>query len=317
MDALPLPPHFYDVSYDVWDVYGIMQQQEPDYSTLAHYDKVIWWSGNEENYAGPDDLTEEELLKWFERRSGCLLITSSDYLLVRGYSGFMQQQLGVASYTEDTEQGEVTGQGSVFGGLGAITLKNINPDYSDTISPDGTAELAFSGDIGDAGVNKDGGFYRTAFTGFGMERLFSPGDLENALETFLAWCDGLPGVDGDSDGVINGEDCAPGDAEAWTAPSPVTDLGLSKGGAYEFDWSQPVSGSGSVYDLLRSTDSSDWWNVTCVGSGLRETAVPAGWEIDPLPGELFFYLVRARGECGTSMLGNDFSGSPRDGTACQ
>jgi len=127
----------------------------------------------------------------------------------------------------------------------------------------------------------------------------------------------LPGVDGDSDGVINAEDCAPGDAEAWTAPSPVTDLGLSKGRTYEFDWSQPVSGSGSVYDLLRSTDSSDWWNATCVGSGLRETAVTAGWEIDPLPGELFFYLVRARGECGTSMLGNDFSGSPRHGTACQ
>jgi len=305
------------VSHDVWDVYAVMQQQEPSYSDLSLYDKVIWWSGKEENYAGPEDLSEEELVKWFERRSGCLLITSTDYLLVRGYSDFIQQQLGVASYTEDTGMGAVTGQGTVFGGLGTITLKNTNPDYSDVVSPDGTAELAFSGDMGDAGVNKDGGFYRTAFMGHGMERLFSSSDLENALGTFLGWCDGLPDVDGDSDGVINGEDCAPGDANAWTAPSPITDLRLSKGTTYAFSWSQPVSGGGAVYDLLRSADYTDWWNATCVASGVEQPAVPAGWDIDPLPGDIFFYLVRAHGECGTSMLGNNFDGSPRHGTACK
>jgi hypothetical protein len=294
-----------------------MQQQEPSYSDLSLYDKVIWWSGNEENYAGPEDLSEQELVKWFERRSGCLFMTSSDYLLVRGYSDFIQQQLGVASYTEDTEMGEVTGQGTVFGALGTITLKNINPDYSDVISPDGTAELAFSGDMGDAGVNKDGGFYRTAFTGYGLERLFTSSDLENTLSTFLGWCDGLPGVDGDSDGVLNGEDCAPGDADAWTAPSPVADLRLSKRMTYEFSWSQPVSGGGAVYDLLRSTDYTDWWNATCVASSVAQPAVPDGWDSDPLPGETFFYLVRAHGECGTSMLGNNLDGTPRHGTACK
>jgi hypothetical protein len=305
------------VSYDVWDVYAVMQQEEPDYSTLAHYDKVIWWSGNEDVYAGPDELTEPELVKWFQQQSGCLLVTSADYLLVRGYSDFIRQELGVGSYAEDTEQGEVTGQGSVFGALGTITLKNINPDYSDSISPDGTAELAFSGDIGDAGVNKDGGFYRTAFVGYGMERLFSPSDLENALSTYLGWCDGLPDVDGDSDGVLNGVDCAPGDAEAWTGPSPVSDLRLDKGGAYEFSWSQPVSGGGAVYDLLRSADSSDFWHATCVAGGIDGLGVPAGWDLDPLPGELLSYVVRARGECGSSTLGDGVGGAPRQGTACQ
>jgi hypothetical protein len=306
------------IGYDVWDVYALMQQQEPDYSALADYDTVIWWSGKEEDYAGPSDEGEVELVKWFERRSGCLLISSSDYLLNRGYSDFMQQQLGVSSYTEDTGQGEVTGQGSVFGAQGTIILKNTNPDYSDVVSPDGTAELAFSGDMGDAGINKDGAFYRTAFTGFGTERLFSSSDLENVLSTFLGWCDGLPDVDGDSDGVINGADCAPGDAEAWTAPSPISDLGISKGGTYEFTWSQPLSGSGSVYDLLRSVDPTDWWNAGCVGSGVKGTGVPEDWgDIDPLPGELVFYVVRARGECGTSTLGDTSDGSPRHGTACE
>jgi hypothetical protein len=317
MDALPLVPHDYDVSYDVWDVYGAMQQEEPDYSTLAHYEKVIWWTGNEENYAGPEELSEEELVKWFERRSGCLLITSSDYILVRGYSDFMQQQLGLSSYVEDTGQVQVTGQGTVFGGLGTVTLKNVNPDYSDTVGPDGTAELAFSGDMGDAGINKDGSFYRTAFAGFGMERLFTPADLESTLKTFLQWCDGLPDVDGDADGVVNGQDCAPGDPDAWTAPSPVTDLELSKGGVYEFQWSRPVSGGGAVYDLLRSDEPDDFWNAACLASGMAQPAVPAGWDDDPGSGELRFYLVRARGECGTSPLGTDSAGSPRHGTACK
>jgi predicted metalloprotease len=305
------------VSYDIWDVYGAMMHQEPRYSDLADYKKVIWWSGKEENYAGPKDLSEYELVQWFERRSGCLLITSSDYLLVRGYSDFMQQQLGVSTYTEDIEMGEVTGQGTVFGTLGTITLRNTNPDYSDVISPDGTAELAFSSDMGDAGVNKDGAFYRTAFMGYGLERLFTSTDLENALSAFLGWCDGLATIDGDSDGVLNGTDCAPGDAGAWTAPSPITDLRLSKGSSDEFSWSQPVSGSGVVYDLLRSSDTTDWWNATCLASGVEQPVVPAGWAPDPLPGESQFYLVRARGECGTTMLGNDFYGTPRGGTACK
>jgi hypothetical protein len=305
------------VSYDVWDVFAVMMHQEPDYTVLADYDKVIWWTGNEEIYAGPQETSEQELLKWFVRRSGCLLITSSDYLLVRGYSDFMQQELGVSTYTEDAGMGQVTGQGTVFGTLGTIDLKNINPDYSDVISPDGTAELAFSGDMGDAGVNKDGSFYRTAYTGYGLERLFTSTDLENALGAFLGWCDGLPAVDGDSDGLPNDADCAPGDASAWTAPSPVTDLRLSKGTADEFTWSQPVSGGGVVYDLLSSTDSSDWWNATCVASGIERPAVPAGWAIDPEWSESFYYLVRARSECGTAHLGNGSGGLARDGTACK
>ena len=127
-----------------------------------------------------------------------------------------------------------------------ITLKNINPDYSDSLTPDASAEIAFSGDLGTAGILKDGGYYRTAYMGYGTERLFSSSDLQDVLGTFFDWCDGLPALDGDSDGVINSADCAPGDPDAWTTPSPVTDLRLSKGGATEFTWSEPLSGSGSV-----------------------------------------------------------------------
>jgi hypothetical protein len=212
----------------------------------------------------------------------------------------------------------VTPVGSVFGVLGPdpITLKNINPDWSDSVTPDATAELAFSGDLGDAGVNKDGGYYRTTYLGFGAERLFSPADLENALSTFFGWCDGLPALDGDLDGVINASDCAPGDADAWTAPSPITDFRMTNSDAGGFSWSQPVSGSGSVYDVLRSRDATDFWNATCVAAHVPG---PPPWNDSeiPAPGEVFHYLVRARSACGTSSLGNNLDGTARHGTACE
>jgi hypothetical protein len=228
----------------------------------------------------------------------------------------MKQRLGVATVVEDTGQGQVTGVGSAFSGLGTVNLKNLSSDYSDSISPSATAELAFTGNLGNAGVDKNGSYYRSAFAGFGLERLFSAGDRERSLLKFLQWCDGLTGVDGDGDGVANGADCVPGDASVWTTPSPVTDLALSKG-TTGFQWSQPVSGGGAVYDVLRSGAAGDFWNATCVASGIPQTSVPAAWDLNPRPGEILFYLVRARGACGTAPMGVGYNGTLRQGTACK
>ncbi len=317
MNALPLSPYFYPVTYDVWDVYDVMQQEEPDYAALALYDKVIWWSGVESFYAGPSIFSELELAQWFDSRGGCLLLSSSDYVFARdGVSDFMHQRLGVGTVNEDTGQSQVTGQGSAFGGMGTITLKNISPDYSDVVSPAAPAELAFSGSAGPAGVDKHGGYYRTAFLGYGVERLFSAANRATALWKFLQWCDGLAGIDGDGDGVTNGADCVPGDATAWTAPSPVSDLRGSKG-PIEFRWTAPASSGGAVYDLLRSDTASDFWNATCVASGVSQTEVPAAWDTNPGPGEIQFYLVRVRSACGTAPMGTRSDGTPRQGTACE
>jgi hypothetical protein len=304
------------VTYDVWDVYNVMQQVEPDYAALALYKKVIWWSGREEFYAGPTDLSEMELTKWLDRRGGCLLLSSADYRFARGsLSSFMTQRLGVASIVEDTGQGQVAGRGTVFTGLGTITLKNINEDFSDSVSPAAPAELAFLGNLGNAGVDKNGNHYRTAFLGFGLERLFTAVNLQQTLLKFLQWCDASASVDGDGDGVANGADCVPGDASAWTTPSPVTNLTLSKA-ATGFSWSQPVSGGGAVYDLLRSGTAGDFWNATCVASGVAQTSVPSAWDANPAPGQVFFYLVRVRSDCGTAAMGSATDGTPRQGTAC-
>ncbi|HEX6853251.1 MAG TPA: S8 family serine peptidase [Candidatus Polarisedimenticolaceae bacterium] len=317
MNALPLSPYFYPVTYDVWDVYAVMQQEEPDLSTLALYEKVIWWSGREDFYPGPDDFSELELQRWFDRKGGCLFLSSSDYVFAQGgVNDFMRQRLGVGSVVQDTGKSQVTGQGTVFGGLGTITLKNLAEDYSDTVSPDATSELAFSSTTGNAGVDRNGAHYRTAFLGFGAERLFRNTDREKTLLRFLQWCDGLAAVDGDGDGVANAQDCDAGDAAVWTAPSAVTDLRLAKG-VTGFDWSTPQSAANAVYDLLRTGDAADFWNATCVASGTPETSVPAAWDTEPAPGQILFYLVRARSACGTAPMGTSSNGTPRQGTACE
>jgi hypothetical protein len=317
LNALPLSPYFYPVTYDVWDVYAVMQQKEPDYSTLALYRKVVWWSGNEDFYAGPSLFSELEMNKWFDHRGGCLLVSSADYVFARGsVSDFMVQRLGVGTVVQDTEQNQATGQGSAFGGLGTINLKNLADDYSDSISPGATAELGFTGDMGNAAVDKSAGYYRTAFLGFGLERMFAATDRERSLLKFFQWCDGLAGIDGDGDGFANATDCVPGDATAWSAPQPVTDLVGSRG-AIEFSWGAPISSGGAVYDVLRSGSAADFWNATCVASGISQTSIPAASDLNPAPGEVFFYLVRTRSACGTAPMGNGNNGAPRQGTACE
>jgi hypothetical protein len=300
------------VSYDVWDVWG-RAHEEPGAWDLAPYDHVIWWTGQEENYAGPNADSEIVLADWLDR-AGCMLISSADYVLNSSdFSTFIGERLGVASANEDTGQTTVTGQNTVYGGLGPYTLSNLNPDYRDSLTPDGTAELAFSGDMGDAGVAKDAGAYRTSFLGFGVESAGNS-DKPEILGAFLAWCAGLPDVDGDSDGWLNGVDCNAADPDVWTAPSTITDLMVGKGAA-GFSWSQPTSGSGAVYDVLRSTDPTDFYNATCVAAGVTDTSALDDGEV-PEPGEPLYYLVGASNDCGVSTLGNNLDGSPRYGRAC-
>ena len=101
---------------------------------------------------------------------------------------------------------------------------------------------------------------------------------------------------------------------SWMAPSPITDFVLDKG-ANGFSWSRPVSGSGSLYYVLRSGDATDFYNATCVTPDTSLTSVPID-DADPAPGEVQFYLVGARSPCGLSTLGNNLDGTPRHGTVC-
>jgi hypothetical protein len=181
------------MTYDIWDTGN--SDNEPDATTLASYSTVIWFTGHEfGGFAGPGTAGETALASFLDDGK-CLFVSSQDYLYDRGLTTFMSTYLGVNFFSGDVAQTIVTGTGSVFGGLGPYSLNYPFYNYSDRISPDGTAELAFSGDQGDAAVNKDSGVYRTTFWGFPFEALPSETDRLNGMNTVLNWCSsGSPNI---------------------------------------------------------------------------------------------------------------------------
>jgi hypothetical protein len=177
-------------SYDIWDTDN--SDNEPDAATLSAYDVVIWFTGDEfGGFAGPGDAGEADLSTWLDI-GGCFFISAQDYYYDRGPipTPFMSNYLGVSSATSDISQTTVTGQGSIFGGLGPYVLNYPFSNWSDVINPDGTAEVAFLGDIGNAAVNKQGTTYATAFLGFPWEAIPTAGDREEVFTTFFDWCSG-------------------------------------------------------------------------------------------------------------------------------
>lgn len=117
------------------------------------------------------------------------MISSQDYRFNKGLTTFMENYLGVASIFGDVQYSSVTGQGMVFGSLGAYNLNTaIFDEWSDEINPDGTAETAFSNGVGNAAVNKSTGIYKTTYWGFPFEMLPTPAARQSALGRFTSWC---------------------------------------------------------------------------------------------------------------------------------
>ena len=178
-------------AFDVWDTGN--SDSEPDAATLADYKVVVWFTGDEfGGFAGPSAASEAALGAFLDG-GGCLFLSSQDYLWDRGGSGddiltpFMIDYLGVGVGISDVAQTTVTGTGSVFGGFGTFPLAFPVSNFSDVISPGG-AELAFSGDQGDAAVNRDDGVYRSTFWGFPFEALPTAADRAEAMRRILNWC---------------------------------------------------------------------------------------------------------------------------------
>jgi len=302
------------VTYALWDTGN--SDLEPDFAELAPYDAVIWFTGDEfGGSAGPGPDCESALSTWLD--SGrCLLLSSQDYYYDRGLTSFMQNYLGVASVVNDESQSTVTGEGTVFSGLGPYSLSFPYTNYTDIVSPDATSEVAFQGNQGSIAVSKATGLYLSTFWSFGLETLPSAADHIDVVSAFLDACDTMPVPDSDQDGTPNDVDCAPTDPETWSMPGPAGGLGVSKFGFSNLSWSPPAAPGGSsvTYDVLRSLAGADFAAAGCVVSNTATTLAT-----DPLlpgSGGTFYYLIRVRNDCGET-LGADSGGDPRPpGASC-
>ena len=128
-------------------------------------------------------------------------------------------------------------------------------------------------------------------------------------------------VDGDPRGDLC--DCDPGDPQRWDAPGPVPPGGLTLdhdplSGVTTLDWFAPFDLGATLpplYDTLRADAATDFaLGSICLEPGGNDQQSTEATE--PMPGDLFFYLVRPVSDCGEGGLGSDSAGSPRSAAGC-
>jgi len=196
------------VTYDLWNTNN--SDNEPNAATLSEYQMVIWFTGDEfGGFCGPGSAGETALAS-FLNAGGCLFLCSQDYLYDRGLTSFMSNYLGVASYSNDVGQTTVTGTGTVFTGFGPYALSYPFTNYSDRVTPNATAEVAFTGNQGDAAIDKDNGVYHATFWTFPFEAV-PAGSRVALLDQVIGWCN--PITDCNTNGIDDPIDIAGGTSE--------------------------------------------------------------------------------------------------------
>jgi photosystem II stability/assembly factor-like uncharacterized protein len=126
-------------------------------------------------------------------------------------------------------------------------------------------------------------------------------------------------LDEDGDGFPVATDCDDANAQVWSAPGDVAALYFAD--PTSFTWAAPgdLGGTqGSVrFDTLRSTSPESFASAppaVCLDPGDLDSSTTDNDA--PSPGTVFFYLVRATNACAAGGLGDNSSGSPRIGIAC-
>lgn len=84
-------------------------------------------------------------------------------------------------------------------------------------------------------------------------------------------------------------------------------------------WQRPADMGGSitpVYDVLRSDRPDDFLTAAvCIETADGTDAIAT--DTEPVaPGGLFYYLVRAKNDCGSGSLGEGSGGTARDAIDC-
>lgn len=155
--------------YEVFDTDN--SNNEPEAEQLQGYQLVIWFTGDEwGGFSGPGNAGESALATYIDA-GGRLLLSSQDYLYDNGITDFGSSYLGIDSYDSDVYQTSVVGTGEIFGDLGSVPLSYPFTNWSDIVSPTGDAELAFSGNQGDAAVHLEAVAGGAIFLGFPIEAM--------------------------------------------------------------------------------------------------------------------------------------------------
>jgi DNA-binding beta-propeller fold protein YncE len=113
----------------------------------------------------------------------------------------------------------------------------------------------------------------------------------------------------DEDAVLDGDDCAPGDADTWVETGVVTGVALEANSPTTLTWDEQatISGPSVRYDLV-SGSISDLRSTGLVAAsscleGDLDTAEAQDARPDPPAGDGYFYLLRAENPCFDGTFG--------------
>jgi hypothetical protein len=188
-------------NYDVFDTIN-NSDQDPTADLMDAYGLVIWFTGgNFADQTGPNAYGEAELIDYLSNSTDrCLLMSSQDYLWVRGINleepnSFMVSYLGVNSAVSDVGDSVAAGTND-FAGLGPYTLDFPYFNYTDQLSPSSTAMTAFVSDDGQPiGVSKITTNYRSSWWAFPFEAIPGADNRRIVMERALGWCFNSPPSD--------------------------------------------------------------------------------------------------------------------------
>ncbi|MCI0611614.1 hypothetical protein L0244_01355, partial [bacterium] len=212
--------NFAGQTFDVWNtttqgLNGTEHIDEPDPSTLANYKMVVWFSGDAKGglsqpKAGPNSSSEAALTQYL-RTGGCLFLTSEEYFADQGgvLNTFQTNILGASGIVDNVNHTTVTGNG-IFSSVGTLDLDFSwgLTNASDAVSPDGTqgSQLAFTGDMGNAGISRDTASFRSIFLGFPFEAISSQTKRREVMQKAIDFCITAPQClfcDDFEDGVLD------------------------------------------------------------------------------------------------------------------
>jgi hypothetical protein len=197
---------------DVW--YTGNSDNEPDAATLSTYSTVIWFTGDEfGGAAGPGAAGETALAQWLDGPGSCLLVSGQDYLWDRGVTGFVQGYLGVSAVDNDVHQSSVTGEGSVFAGMGPFVLSYPFTDYADRLTVTAEAEVDFTGLNGIAAAGRRASWGMTTLLSFPLEALPTAADRSAVLGAFLGHC-------AEASATVFADDFESGATGTWSSTIP-------------------------------------------------------------------------------------------------
>src|SRR5207249_2013777 len=127
----------------------------------------------------------------------------------------------------------------------------------------------------------------------------------------------LAAIDSDGDGFGSAVDCNDQNDQVWALPGEVLQLRIAAD-KLTLSWDPPAVLGGVAssvrYDTLRSTSPSNFASLPWVACSDPEGLTTSSTETATPPvGTAFFYLVRAKNDCGDGSLGTSSDGTPRAG----